>query len=89
MGQEFQINHFRNFLAFASAICKYDGHPYKCHNISETTSYLAVMLMTLTAWWLAIYTNVHFTFINTHIYAPVLKMASGSAIYLYLKNYVI
>ena len=33
MGQEFEIYYFWNFPAFVSAIFKYGGRQYKCHNI--------------------------------------------------------
>ena len=44
MGQRFQINHFWNFTAYASAILKDDGLQYKCHNISKNASPWSVML---------------------------------------------
>ena len=45
MGQGFQINHFWNFSAFASAICKDGGRQYKYHNIAQ--NYMTVLLMNL------------------------------------------
>ena len=67
---------FLSFSGFASAICKYGGHHYKCHNISNTASYRVIMFK---AFYSLVDNDVQccILILNDIHMSSILKMTSG------------